>query len=494
MIKLFVKSKVLIFLAVAVLLSVSVKAQAGAKSKRPNIVFILADDLGWADLPVYGNRFNEAPNLTRLAEEGMRFTEAYAAAPVCSPARASIMSGQYPARVGVTDFIPGHWRPYEKVRVPVNRTQYLPPQVYTFAEALRDAGYMTGYFGKWHLGDGKGMENMHPLNQGFEIANTGQGYYRNHFTPSRVEGSEKRFSDRITDFGIEFIQKYRDKPFFLFLSHFDVHVQLNADRDLIDKYLRKDKVEGYPCNAVYAAMTEHIDHSVGRIMEKLESAGLSRQTIVVFFSDNGGLISRYDKKLLVANPRREIYRGDPLQYIASSNIPLRGEKGTVYEGGIRVPLLVKWPDKVKPGSVSQALVSSVDFYPTFLELANVKMPGKQTIDGESILSALLSGHHDPERTLYWHYPVYHHDVPAGAVRKGDWKLIEDQVSRSVSLYNLKSDLGESMDLSVLYPRKKEELYKLLKQWQKDTGAELPRPNPGFDENKRFEWGTHPDRQ
>ena len=475
--------------AIAVLMTMGVRSQPESGSQRPNIVFILADDLGWADLPVYGNRFNEAPNLTRMAEEGIRFTEAYAAAPVCSPARASIMSGQYPARVGIIDFIPGHRRPYEKVQVPENRTQYLPPQVYTFAEALTDAGYVTGYFGKWHLGEGKGMEKMHPLNQGFETANTGQGYYRSRFTPSRDEGREKRFSERITDFGIEFIQKNRNRPFFLFLSHFDVHVQLNADKPLIDKYLRKEKTEGYPCNAVYAAMVEHIDRSVGRIMKELESAGLSERTIVFFFSDNGGLISRFDKKPLIANPRKEIYQDDPLQYIASSNLPLRGEKGSVYEGGIRVPLLVKWPGKIKAGSVSGELVSSVDFYPTFLELAEVKMPDRQTIDGESVVPVLLSDRYNPERALYWHYPVYHHDVPTGAVRKGDWKLIEDQVSGSVSLYHLKSDLGETTDLSGLYPRKREELYGLLKQWQKDTGAELPRPNPGFDKDKRFEWET-----
>ncbi|QDH81298.1 sulfatase [Echinicola soli] len=483
--------RILVLTALAI--SVSAKSLAGIRGDRPNIVFILADDLGWADLPVYGNRFNEAPNLAQLAKEGMRFTEAYASAPVCSPSRASIMSGQYPARVGVVDFIPGHWRPYEKMQVPINRTQYLPAQVETFAEALQDAGYATGYFGKWHLGEGEEMENLHPLNQGFEVANTGKGYYGGRFTPSREGNPEKRFSERITDFGVEFIQKQKDQPFFLFLSHFDVHVQLNADQDLIDKYLGKDKVEGYPCNAVYAAMIAHIDHSVGRVMEKLESVGLSEQTIVVFFSDNGGLVSRYDKRTLLANSRQEVYRHGPLQYIASSNLPLRGEKGTVYEGGIRVPLLLKWPGKIKPGSVSGALVSSVDLYPTFLEMADVEMPREQVMDGESILPALLSDRYDPDRALYWHYPVYHHGVPAGAVRKGDWKLIEDQVSGSVSLYHLSSDIGESTDLSAQYPKKTGELYEQLKQWQKDIGAELPRPNADYDDDRRLEWGIHPDR-
>lgn len=463
------------------------------QQRQPNIVFILADDMGWADLPVYGNRFNEAPNLTRLAAEGMRFTEAYAAAPVCSPSRAAIMSGQYPARVGVIDFIPGHWRPYEKVRVPTNRTQYLPPEVYTMAEALKDVGYATGYFGKWHLGEGKGQEEMHPLNQGFEEANTGQGYRNTPFRPARAEGESKRFSERITDFGIEFIEKHQDKPFFLFLSHYDVHVQLEADRDLIDKYLRKEKVIGYPCNAIYAAMIEHIDRSVGRILDKLDQAGLSEQTIVVFFSDNGGLISRFDRKPLLAESMRSIYENNPLQYIASSNAPLRGEKGTVYEGGIREPLLVKWPGKIAPGSVSDALVIGVDFYPTFLELAGVGRKQDQVLDGESFVPELLSGKHNPERAIYWHYPVYHHAVPAGAIRKGKWKLIEDQVDGTLSLYNLDADISESRDLSMLFPEEKRELYSLLKQWQEEVGARNPRPNPDFNEERRFEWGVHPNR-
>lgn len=462
-----------------------------AQNEKPNIVFILADDLGWADLPVYGNSFNEAPNIDRLASEGIRFTNAYAACPVSSPTRASIQSGQYPARVGVIDFIPGHWRPYEEVIVPKNRTQYLPEEIVTIGEALKNAGYATGYFGKWHLGDDR---EHHPLNQGYDEANVGQGYYNVRFNPPREMNSPKRLSELLTDFGENFIEDNKDNPFFLFIAHYDVHVQLDADRDLIDKYLQKPKVDGYPCNAVYAAMVEHLDRSVGRIVAKLEETGLENNTVVVFYSDNGGLIGRFDKIPLLAKDKLGVYENSPLQYIASSNAPLRAEKGTVYEGGIREPLIVKWPAKIKKGVVSEALVTSVDFYPTLLEIAGAEKPKGQILDGKSLLPEFLENTFDTERAIFWHYPVYHHDVPAGAVRKGDWKLIENQVTGKVRLYNLRADISESMDLAELYPEKTKELKTLLKNWQKEVKAEFPVPNPEFDETRRFEWGVHPDRR
>jgi arylsulfatase A len=458
------------------------------KNERPNIVFILADDLGRADLPVYGNTFNEAPNIDKLASEGMRFTNAYAACPVCSPTRASIQSGQYPARVGIIDFIPGHWRPYEEVIVPKNRTQYLPSKIITIGEALKSAGYATGYFGKWHLGD---RGEHHPLNQGYDEANVGQGYYNVRFNPPREVGSEKRLSELLTDFGEEFIDRNRENPFFLFVAHYDVHVQLDADKDLIDKYLKKQRIDNYPGNAVYAAMIEHLDRSVGRLLRKLKETGLEDRTIVIFYSDNGGLIGRFDRIPLLANDKLDIYEDSPLKYIASSNAPFRAEKGTVCEGGIREPLIIRWPGKIKAGSISEAIVTSVDFYPTFLELAGAANPEDQILDGKSLLPELLENRYDPERAIFWHYPVYHHDVPAGAVRKGDWKLVENFISGEVALYNLRADVGEQMDLSELFPGKTEELKILLKNWQSSVNAEFPVPNPAFDENKRKEWGMHP---
>lgn len=459
------------------------------KKEKPNIVFILADDLGWADLPCYGNTFNEAPNIDKLSKAGIRFTNAYAACPVCSPTRASIQSGQYPARVGVIDFIPGHWRPFEKVIVPSNRTQYLPGEIETIAESLKKAGYTTGYFGKWHLGY---SPETSPENQGYDKVHvySGGGYYDSKFTPEPQKKYEGRLSEILTEMGLDFLEENKEKPFFLFLAHFDVHVQLDADKDIIDKFLKKEKKDAYPGNAVYAAMIEHVDNSVGKIVAKLEELNLDENTMVIFYSDNGGLIGRFDKIPLLDKNSLQVYENSPMKYIASSNAPLRAEKGTVYEGGIREPFIVKWPGKIKPGSVSEAIVTSVDFFPTFLELAGLEKPN-QILDGKSILPELLENKFDPERAIFWHYPVFHHEVPMGAIRKGEWKLVENFISGKSSLYNLKADISEAMDLSERYPKKKAELIQLLKAWQKDVKAEFPVPNPGFDEAKRYEWGAHP---
>lgn len=361
-------------------------------AQKPNIIFILADDLGWADLPVYGNTFNEAPNLEQLARDGMTFKNAYAACPVCSPTRASIMSGQYPARVGVIDFIPGHWRPFEEVIVPKNRTQHLPKEIFTIGDAVKEIGYVTGYFGKWHLGN---RPEFHPLKRGFGEANVGQGYYNLKFDPPREQSSEKILSERLTDFGIDFIEKNKSEPFFLFLSHYDVHVQLDADMQKIEKYLQKEVKDYYPGNAVYAAMIENLDNSVGRIVGKLKESGLTENTIIIFYSDNGGLIGRYDQIPLLAPGKLDIYKDSPLQYIASSNAPLRGEKGTIYEGGIREPLIIKWPGKINPGSLSDAIVTSVDFYPTILDVVGARRPDGQVLDGKSIRPELLEDKYDP---------------------------------------------------------------------------------------------------
>jgi uncharacterized sulfatase len=475
--------------------NVSFSVAQNSNRTPPNIVFILADDLGWADLPAYGNTFNEAPNIDKLAKAGMRFTNAYAACPVCSPTRASIQSGQYPARVGVIDFITGHWRPYEEVIVPKNRSQYLPAEIETIAESLKKAGYSTGYFGKWHLG---GSPETSPGNQGYDKVHVyaGGGFYHPRFKPAPKKEYEGRLSEILTDMSIGFMEENNSaktgKPFFLFLAHYDVHVQLDADKELINKYLKKERKDNYPGNAVYAAMIEHVDNSVGRIMQKLKDLGLEDNTLVIFYSDNGGLIGRYDRIPLLAKKSLRYYKNSSLKYIATSNAPLRAEKGTVYEGGIREPLIVKWPGKIEPGTESKAIVTSVDFYPTFLELAGIKNT-RQVLDGKSLLPEFLENEYDPERAIFWHYPVYHHDVPASAVRKGDWKLIENLVTGKLSLYNLRADISESMDLSELYPEKTTELSMLLQNWQKEVKAEFPKSNPNFNKSRRFEWGKHPDR-
>ncbi|MEM7370234.1 MAG: sulfatase [Bacteroidota bacterium] len=491
-------SPIIVALITGLLCSTCQPTKSIPSPATPNIIFILADDLGWADLPVYGNQFNEAPHLTQLARDGMRFTNAYAACPVCSPTRASIQSGQYPAHVGVIDFITGHWRPYEEVIVPKNRTQHLPAEIVTVGEAMKASGYATGYFGKWHLG---GAEEHLPGNQGYEdwrIHRRGTFYNLKSkqaiFPEDPALDDSTRLSTALTDYSLQFIEGNKDRPFFLFLAHYDVHVQLDADQELIDKYLNKDKWEDYPSNAVYAAMIEHIDDGVGRLVAKLESLGLTDNTMIVFFSDNGGLVSRFDEIPLLAKSKLSVYEGSPLQYVASSNAPLRAEKGTVFEGGIREPMIVKWPAKVKAGSVSDALVTSVDFYPTFVELANGTPPIEQELDGESFVPVLEEKSADPERAIFWHYPVYHHDVPASAIRKGDWKLIEYLTDERVELYNLKQDIGETQDLSAQHPDKRMELLTLLSEWRVSVAAEFPVPNPDFDPDRRKEWGRHPDRK
>lgn len=475
------------------LLPLSCREDKQSTKTKPNIVFILADDLGWADLPVYGNKFNEAPNIERLAKEGKMFNNAYAACPVCSPTRASILSGQYPARVGIIDFIPGHWRPYEKVTVPRNRTQYLPLEIITIGESMEKAGYATGYFGKWHLGLN---DDFHPSHQGFKdaVVYGGGGYYNfgNKMRPPEDVPSNIYLSKKLTDMSLDFIEKNKEHPFFLFLAHYDVHVQLDADSSLIQKYLKKEKVDNYPCNAVYAAMIEHVDRSVGRIIQKLDKLGLSKNTVVVFFSDNGGLISRFDKIPLISKEKQYVYKNDTLLYIASSNKPLRGEKGTLFEGGIREPMIVKWPGKIKENTISDALVSSVDIYPTFVDIANGTLPENQKLDGISLIPALKQDKYDKNRAIFWHYPVYHHDVPASAVRKGDWKLIHFLDDGHKELYNLRKDIGETTDRSPDNQEKARELYLLLDQWRKSVHARMPVKNPDFDEKRRWEWAPHPD--
>lgn len=473
-------------------------ASSPPASPPPNIVFILADDLGWADLPSYGNAFHETPNLDRLRAEGMLFSNAYAAAPVCSPTRASIQAGQYPARLGINDFITGHWRPYEKMTVPKNRTQYLPDSLTTIGEAMKAAGYATGYFGKWHLG----WTSPHmPGDQGYDdwrVHRRGTFYKLKSreaiFPPDDSLDDESRLSEVLTDYSLSFMEQNKENPFFLFLSHYDVHVQLDADRDLIDKYLEKEVKDSFPANAIYAAMVEHIDRSLGRILDKLDSLGLTDNTMVVFFSDNGGLVSRFDKIPLLAKDKLEIYKDSPLQYIATSNAPLRAEKGTVFEGGIREPLLIKWPKVVAAGSTSSQLISSIDFFPTFVELAKGKLPPGQAIDGDSFVEIISGETTETDRTLYWHYPVYHHDRPAGAIRQGKWKMIEYLDTQEVELYDLNEDIGENHNLADQHLDKRKELGELLANWRKEISAQMPVTNPDFDPARRAEWGKHPDRQ
>jgi len=429
--------------------------------RKPNIVFILIDDMGWPDVACYGSKFHETPNIDRLASQGMKFSDAYAACPVCSPTRASIMAGQYPARVGITDFIPGHWRPYEKLIVPENRLQ-LPLESVTIGEVLKDQGYATCYIGKWHLG-GRGYS---PDKQGFDKVVLG------------VKNQNDKQVSGFTDEAIKFIEEKKQEPFFLYLSHHSVHIKLEAPEELVDKYKKKPKPPAGVNNPVYAAMVEHLDNHTGRILKKLDDLDLAERTIVIFFSDNGGLREAYGG-----------YRG-PRQ-IVSTNAPLRDEKGTLYEGGIREPLIVRWPGVVKPGTECSVPVTSVDFYPTFLEIVGGKGNPNQPLDGESILPLLKQTGTLDRDAIYWHYPHYHHSTPAGVIREGDYKLIEFYEDGKLELYDLANDIGEKKNLATKMPQKAAQLQQKLARWRRSVRAKMPTVNPDYDPARADEWKPRP---
>jgi uncharacterized sulfatase len=446
-----------------------------ADASKPNIVFILIDDLGWADLACYGNRFHETPRIDQLAAQGMRFTDAYAACPVCSPTRASIMAGQYPARLGITDFIAGHLRPWAKLRNPRNRQQYLPLEHVTLAEALKPAGYATAMFGKWHLGG----RDYFPDRQGFDEMLVSNGrHFGFRTTPPTDVKPDDYLAETLTDCAVDFMRRHEDQPFFLYLSHFAVHIPLEARQPLIEKYERKSKPAGSINNTVYAAMVEHVDRSVGRVLDALDELGLADHTLVVFMSDNGGLRQRFD--------------GDgPL---VTTNAPLRDEKGSLYEGGIREPMIVRWPGNVEPGSECHVPVTSVDFYPTLLAAAGADTPQNQVLDGMSLMP-LLMGIGDLARdAIFWHYPHYHHSTPASAVRAGDWKLIEFFEDGRLELYNLREDMSEAHDLAAAMPGRADSLREQLAAWRVSVDAIIPEPNPDYDPARESEWGKRQPRK
>lgn len=459
--------------AVAGLAMPRVLSGASRAGRPPNIVFFLVDDLGWADVGCYGNRFHETPNIDRLASQGMRFTDAYAACPVCSPTRASIMTGKYPARLNLTDFIPGHWRPYEKLRVPDNILQ-LPHAEVTIAEALAPANVVSGSFGKWHLGGWKWF----PHTQGFDEYIVTHGP---HFAPG-IKTTPKRkipkgtyLADFLTDQAEQFVRTNQDKPFLLYLSHYAVHIPLQAKKETIAKYEAKPKPPKGVNNPIYAAMVEHVDDSVGRVMKLLEELGIADDTIFLFFSDNGGLRQHYKKK----GP------------IVTSNAPLRDEKGTLYEGGIREPLIIRWPGKIKAGSICDVPVTSVDFLPTFTDIVGTKTPAH--VDGESLLPLLTQTGTLQRDAIYWHYPHYHHSTPAGAIRRGDFKLIEFYEDGRLELYNLREDIGERHNLAGKMPDKAKALRAQLARWRESVDAKMPTPNPNYDPQRAHEWGDPRER-
>ena len=426
-----------------------------AQGAKPNIILILADDLGWADLGCYGNKFNETPNIDRLAREGLRFTQFYAG-PVCSPTRTNLQSGQDQARFGITQHIPGHRRPYARLVDPVLPRQ-LPLEVETFAERLGAVGYKTGYFGKWHLG-GAGFG---PRQQGWQTALEFQGNTQ----PPGVTGSKetRRNAEFITEKAVAFITANQNEPFLLQVSHFAVHIPLSTTPELLKKYSAKTPAAGYPSNPTYAGLLEELDESVGRIVATVDRAGLSSKTLILFLSDNGGIEHEQSGR------------------IVTSNHPLRGEKGTLYEGGVRIPAIARWPGTIPAGRESGTPAITHDIYPTLVEFGRATLPTTQPQDGVSLAAHLRNPAATLARdTLYWHLPHYHHSTPASSLRRGDWKLIEFFEGNVLELYNLAADPAERNNLAMREPARARELHDSLISWRTRVGARLPVPNPHYD--------------
>jgi arylsulfatase A len=447
---------------------------------RPNVVFIIADDLGRNDLGCYGSTFHRTPHLDQLAKDGVKFTDAYAACPVCSPTRAAVMTGKYPARLNLTDWLPGRTDRAEQKMLRPAIVQQLPLDEVTLAEELKAAGYATGHIGKWHLG-GAGFE---PTRQGFDINVGGDqaGSPRSYFAPYKnamglfMPGLEQApdgeyLTDRLTDEALKFIEQNKDRPFFLYLAHYAVHIPLRAREEMVKTY-KSDGKPGTQNNPIYAAMLESVDQGVGRIVAKLDELKLTERTLIVFTSDNGGLS-------VLEGPNTP----------ATSNSPLREGKGYLYEGGIRVPLLIRWPGVIKPGRVNASPVSSIDFFPTLLELCGVT--SKAAVDGVSLVPVIRDNAALKREALYWHYPHYSNQGgrPGAAVRAGDWKLIEFYDTDRRELFNLKDDAAEIRNRAADKPEVVKDLQARLDVWRKDVGAHRMKPNPDYKPNPQANDGA-----
>jgi arylsulfatase A-like enzyme len=455
----------------------------------PNIIFILVDDLGWKDLGCFGSSFYETPNIDALAAGGMKFTNAYAASPVCSPTRSSILTGKNPARTQNTDWFgapqpenaPKKAKFRDKSLLPAPYKEYLELNEKTIAEALKEGGYATFFAGKWHLGH---EEKFWPENQGFDINKGGHRaggpyggdkYFSPYGNPRLQDGPEgEHLPDRLARETTRFIEDHKDKAFFAFLSFYSVHTPLMAREDLKEKYQRKKKSMGLEdewaqegsrrnrivqCHPVYSGMVEAMDEAVGKVTDKLKELDLEENTAIILMSDNGGLSTS---------------EGHP-----TSNLPLRAGKGWLYEGGIREPMIIKWPGVIKNGSNSEYPVISMDFYPTILEMAGLPKNPEQHMDGVSLMR-LLHGENELDReVLYWHYPHYGNQggSPGSAIRQGDWKLIWWYEDNKTELYNLKEDIEEQNDLSQEHPKLLVELKNKLHKWLYSTGAKMPSQNP-----------------
>ena len=457
---------------------------AKKKAARPNILIIHIDDLGWTDLSCFGSKYYETPNIDRLAKQGMKFTNAYAACAVCSPTRGSLMTGRYPVRLGVTDWIrsqfmrpktpEAHKKPtgYEggkdkKLLCPKN-AYWMELDEITIAEMLKKAGYRTCHIGKWHLGD----EKWFPDKQGFDynIGGCDFGQPPCYFDPYYRKGQGdiptlkarrkgEYLTDRESDEAVNFITNHKDKPFFLYLANYAVHAPLQAKEEITKKYQQKRPTNQN--NPIYAAMIQSVDEGVGKVVRTLKKLNLTNKTIIIFTSDNGGFLK------------------------ATDNAPLRLGKGYPYEGGIRVPLIVRWPGVVKPGTVCKELVISVDYFPTVCQAAGVAGPKDRDIDGKSLMPLLKHTGSLKRDALYWHFPHYRSKdiVPYSIIRSGNWKLIKRYEGKKFELFNLKNDLSEKNDLSAKRPGKVRELNRKLVAWLKQTKAKMPIKNPEYQPKK-----------
>ena len=497
------------------------------EQRPPNVVLFLVDDLGWRDVGCYGSTLYETPSIDQLANQGIRFTNAYAACHVCSPTRASILTGKYPARLNLTDWLPGRkdfaFQKFKNVEI----NQHLPFEENTLAEALKANGYSTAIFGKWHLGE----DPSGPRQHGFDVhvpEGWNKGWPLSYYAPFRLNGYDgedgEYLTDRLTDDALQYIEGNRDKPFFLYFPHYAVHDPIEGRLDLVEKYDNKMKVqpagtgvpyilegnpdgtdslsveerrelldeEGYEGfsglprstvkikqrqdNAHFASMVESMDESLGRVIAKLKELDLEDNTIIIFYSDNGGMAAAN-----FGNPNRKINADKLDKAFSTSNLPLRGAKGWLYEGGIRVPMIVKWSDIRTPGSVCDVPVTSTDLYPTILEMLDLPLQPGQHADGKSMVS-LLRGEEYSEKPIYWHFPHYsNHGMqsPGGAIRYKAYKLIEYFENNTVQLFNLENDLSEEHDLSAAEPEKVQELREMLHAWRRDVSARMMPPNPEY---------------
>lgn len=453
------------FIAALLLLAIApgLTNAADGTAARPNIVLVMIDDLGWMDLNCQGNKRLDTPHINKLATQGMRFTDAYAAAPVCSPTRAAIMTGMSPARLRLTNHISNRdFTPKGATPLPAKTHKQLSLDYVTIAERLKATGYATGFFGKWHLAGtpraaGRGIEELYPEHQGFDINLGGCAHggppsffdpYRIHNLPDRRVG--EYLPDRLADEAITFIKTHRDGPFFLNLWNYTVHWPMEAPQPLIEKY--KQRVGPGIRDARYAAMIEAMDAAIGRIVAAIDELELTKKTLVIFCSDNGGFLGVAD------------------------NRPLRSGKGFLYEGGIRVPMIVRWPGVATEGTVCSTPVISTDLYPTLLAAAGLKLRDGESPDGESLRPLLAQSGTLKRDSICFHYPNYawhSQNKLGGAIRAGDFKLIERYQDGSVELYNLADDIGEKNDLAAKMPQKAQQLKQRLDAWLKETGAEMP---------------------